>query len=65
MTWIQNKPSTAAAVQFLNAFSSKRMGHDDPASPPLIVGDSSYSAAKRKARWSLDPIPNMQSVKAK
>ncbi len=41
-------------------FQAGKLAVMDAASPPLSIGESSYSAAKPKARRSLDPsVPNM------
>ena len=56
------KPSTAQAGRFLSLFQAGKQRDGSAASPPLIVGDSRYSAAEPKARRP--PTPNtLKSVK--
>ncbi len=58
------KPSTAQAGQFLLLFQEGEQRNGNAASPPLIVGDSRYSAAEPMARRPSDPdpTPNMQKA---
>jgi hypothetical protein len=57
-----NKPSTAQAGRFLLLFQAGERRDGNAASPPLMVGDSRYSAAEPKARRP--PTPNtLKSVK--
>ncbi len=58
------KPSTAQAGQFITLFQAGKQRNINTASPPLIVGDSRYSAAKAKARWPLDPDLTPSTQKA-
>jgi len=56
------KPSTATCGTILSFFQAGERRDGSAASPPLIVGDSRYSAAKPKARRP--PTPNtLKSVK--
>ncbi len=56
------KPSTAQAGRYLSLFQAGERRDGNAASPPLIVGDSRYSAAKPKARRP--PTPNtLKSIK--
>jgi hypothetical protein len=56
------KPSTATCGTILSLFQAGKRRDGNAASPPLIVGDSRYSAAEPKARRP--PTPNtLKSVK--
>ena len=50
------KPSTAMCGTILSLFQVGERRDGSAASPPLIVGDSRYSAAEPKARWHPDPV---------
>jgi hypothetical protein len=57
------RPSSTQAGQFLLLFQAGKQRNGYAASPPLIVGESRYSAAKPKARLPLDPDPTPNTKK--